>query len=53
MSDPVADQEYALNAVTLTYHFVGALNMRLAFEAIEYGDEADAGECYADPVLSV
>ena len=35
MSDPVTDFEYARNAVTLTYHLAGALNMRLSFEAME------------------
>lgn len=39
MSDPVTDFEYARNAVTLQYHLSGALNLRLSFEAMEFGDE--------------
>ena len=42
MSDPVTDFEYARNAVTLTFHLVGALNLRLQFEAMEFGDEPHA-----------
>ncbi len=42
MADPVTDFEYARNAVTMTFHLVGALNLRLQFEAMEFGDEPHA-----------
>lgn len=39
MSDPVKDFEYALNAVTLVYDLSDYEHVRLAFEAMEFGDE--------------
>jgi len=39
MSDPVQDFEYARNAVTLTFDLSGFEHVRVAFEALEYGDE--------------
>ena len=42
MSDPVTDFAYALNAVTLTYDLSGVTSARLAFEAMEFGDEPHA-----------
>lgn len=42
MSDPVQDLEYARNTVTLTYDLSGHEAVRLAFEAMEYGDEPHA-----------
>lgn len=39
MSDPVQDLEYARNAVTLTFDLSGFEHVRLAFKALEYGDE--------------
>ena len=42
MSDPVADFEYARNAVTLTFDLSAFETVRLAFKAMEYGDEPHA-----------
>ena len=42
MSDPVADFEYARNAVTLVYDLTGFEQVRLVFKALEYGDEPHA-----------
>ena len=42
MSDPVRDFEYARNAVTMTFDLFGCENVRLAFQALEYGDEPHA-----------
>ena len=42
MSDPVKDFEYARNAVTLTFDLYGRGGVRLAFEAMEFGDEPHA-----------
>ncbi|MBN1515454.1 LamG domain-containing protein [Candidatus Sumerlaeota bacterium] len=42
MSDPVQDFEYARNAVTLTYDLTAYEQLRLTFEAKEYGDEPHA-----------
>jgi len=42
MSDPVRDLEYARNAVTLTFDLYGRDHVRLAFEAMEFGDEPHA-----------
>ena len=42
MSDPVRDLEYARNAVTLTFDLSGHEQVRLEFEAMEYGDEPHA-----------
>jgi hypothetical protein len=39
VSDPVADFEYARNAVTLNCDLSGVEHVRLLFKAIEYGDE--------------
>lgn len=39
MSDPVADFEYARNAVTLNCDLSGVEHVRLLFKALEYGDE--------------
>ena len=42
MSDPVKDFQYAGNAVTLTFDLSSHENLRLAFEAKEFGDEPHA-----------
>jgi hypothetical protein len=42
MSDPVEGLKYARNAVTLIYDLTGFGMVRLAFEAMEYGDEPHA-----------
>jgi len=42
MSDPVKDFAYARNAVTLTYDLSDYENVRLTFEAMEFGDEPHA-----------
>ena len=42
MADPVEDFKYARNTVTLLYNLSGYVNVRLAFEAKEYGDEPHA-----------
>ena len=42
MSGPVQDLEYARNAVTLTFDLYGYEHARLAFSALEYGDEPHA-----------
>ncbi len=42
MSDPVADFEYARNAVTMTFDLSGAVSAVLSFEAMEFGDEPHA-----------
>ncbi len=42
MSDPVKDLAYARNAVTLTFDLSSHENVRLAFEAKEFGDEPHA-----------
>ena len=42
MSDPVRDLEYARNAVTMVFDLSGVENVRLGFEALEYGDEPHA-----------
>ena len=42
MSDPVKDFQYAGNAVTLTFDLSSHENVRLAFEAKEFGDEPHA-----------
>ena len=42
MSDPVRDLEYALNKVTFVLDLSGYENVRLGFEALEYGDEPHA-----------
>jgi hypothetical protein len=42
MSDPVRDLAYARNAVTLTFDLYGYANVRLLFDAMEYGDEPHA-----------
>ena len=42
MSDPVKDFKYARNAVTLVYDLSAHVNVRLKFEAMEYGDEPHA-----------
>ena len=39
MSDPVKDFKYARNAVTLVYDLSEYENVRLTFEAMEFGDE--------------
>ena len=39
MSDPVEDFKYARNVVTLVFDLAGHEHVRLAFEAMEYGDE--------------
>jgi hypothetical protein len=42
MADPVEDFKYARNAVTLTCDLSGLSQVRLAFEAMEFGDEPHA-----------
>ena len=42
MSDPVPGFEYARNAVTLTFDLSAFETVRLAFAALEYGDEPHA-----------
>ena len=42
MSDPVEDFEYARNAVTLTFDLSDYEHVRLAFAAMEFGDEPHA-----------
>ena len=42
MSDPVADLEYARNAVTLVFDLTGVVQAQLSFQAMEYGDEPHA-----------
>lgn len=42
MADPVKDFKYARNTVTLLYDLSGYVNVRLAFEAKEFGDEPHA-----------
>jgi len=42
MSDPVKDFAYARNAVTLVFDLTVYENVRLSFEAMEYGDEPHA-----------
>ena len=42
MSDPVADFEYARNAVTLTFDLSAYEHVLLACEAMEFGDEPHA-----------
>ena len=39
MSDPVRDLEYSLNKVTFVFDLAGYEDVRLGFEALEYGDE--------------
>lgn len=42
VSDPVADFEYARNAVTFNCDLSGVEHVRLLFKALEYGDEPHA-----------
>ncbi len=42
MADPVKDFAYARNAVTLVYDLSAHVNVRLTFEAMEFGDEPHA-----------